>query len=191
VTEMTTYRYSSQPALGGLTIVLAEIKDLEMVEITAWVGTIDHVSRSVSEIMGIGPPERPNTVMCRGPLKIYWLGPNRWLLVRPSDGERNLARVLYACLSPHSAAVVDVGAGRSVFIISGSASRELLAKGLPLDLSAREFPPNHCAQTAYANIQVLVHASREEEFQILVSRSLSAHLLEVLTDAGLEFAGSV
>lgn len=170
-------------------VALAERIGLEMVQVVARWGSSQEVHGVLSEVLGIPPPVQPNTVATRELTRIIWLGPDRWLILRPAGG--GLAAELTARLPPSSAAVVESGAGRRVFTLSGPRAREVLAKHLPLDLASTEFPAGRCAQSAIAHIGVLVHAESEDTFDILVQRSFARHLWEVLIDAGLEFGVDV
>lgn len=166
-------------------VALIERSGLEMAEVSAWRGTSREVHRVITEVLGVPPPEQPNTVSIRGSTRIIWLGPDRWLILRPAGG--GLASELIARLPSDTAAVVESGAGRCMFTISGLRSREVLAKHLPLDLSGIRFPVGRCAQSAMAHMDVLVHAESEGTFDVLVHRSFARDLWEVLIDAGLEF----
>lgn len=170
-------------------VTLLERTGLEMVQVSAWRGASREVRDALTAALGVPPPEQPNTVSVRELTRIMWVGPDRWLILRPGDG--GLTRELTARLSSAGAAVVESGAGRRMFTLSGPCARAVLAKHLPLDLSAPEFPVGHCAQSAMAHMGVLVHAEREETFVILVHRSFAQHLWEVLIDAGLEFGVDV
>jgi sarcosine oxidase, subunit gamma len=166
-------------------VALGERTGLEMVEVSAWRGTSRKVCRVITEVLGVPPPEQPNTVSTREATRIIWLGPDRWLILRPVGG--GLASELIARLPRDAAAVVEAGAGRRIFTISGSRSRDVLAKHLSLDLSGMKFPAGRCAQSAMAHMGVLVHAESEGTFAVLVHRSFARDLWEVLIDAGLEF----
>jgi heterotetrameric sarcosine oxidase gamma subunit len=169
---------------GGVKI--AERTGLEMAQVSAWPETSREVSRILGEFLGVSPPERPNGVANQGQQRILWLGPDRWLIVRPAENE-NLASELVARLPSEAAAVVESGAGRCVFIVSGPRARDVLAKLLPLDLSAAQFPVGSCAQSAMAHIGVLVCVEGEDVFEIFVYRGFGRYFWEILCDASPEF----
>jgi methylglutamate dehydrogenase subunit D len=162
-----------------------------MVQVSAWPATLDTVLQTLADVTGVHPPEHPNTVASQGPTRILWLGPERWLIVRPGSSGRDLVSELTEKLSSDAAAIVELSAGRCVFAISGPLAREVLAKELPLDLSLGEFPIGHCAQNSMAHIGVLVNATGEDAFDIFVYRGFAQHLWEILTDAALEFGVDV
>lgn len=175
--------------------VLSERTGIELVQVTAWPATVDEAVRILSELLSLSPPRRPNAVATSGNTSILAVGPGRWLIVRPAhsrgeapSGEPPLGAKLAAALPRDTAAVLELSAGRRIFIVSGPRSKDLLAKYLPLDLFGSELLGGHCAQSAMAHIGVLLHVRSEEVFEIHVSRSFSRHLWEILADAAIEFA---
>ena len=165
-------------------VLLQERTGYEMVQLTAWPTTDAQTRLAVSAMLGLEPPNRPNTVSALGPLRILALGPLRWLIVRPARTPC-LTDGLAATLTCDTATVVDLSAGRCALTVSGERSRELLAKHLPLNLSEPAFPAGHCAQTAAGHIGVLLHAESRHTFAVYVYRSFARHLAEMLTDTSL------
>jgi heterotetrameric sarcosine oxidase gamma subunit len=190
VAKVMDYR-PGPPGPTGKGVALVERMGFQMVQVSTWPTTSDGVSQILAHILGVRPPEQPNTVSSRDPIKIFWFAPNRWLVVRPAKSHPDLASELTQPLPANSAAVVELGAGRCIFTVSGPRSRDILAKQLPIDLSKSRFPAGRCAHSAIAHIGVLVHAESEDAFEILVYRSYARHLWEVLTDAALEFRSAV
>jgi heterotetrameric sarcosine oxidase gamma subunit len=176
--------------LSGATspgVTLAERSGLEMVQVSAWPATSNSVVRILTEVLGVQPPEQPNTVASREQTKILSVGPYRWLIVRPAEHQRDLAAELVARLPTDASAVVELGAGHCVFAILGPRARDVLAKQLPLDLSESKFPAARCVRSAMAHISVLVHCEGKDALEVFVYRGFAQHLWEMLTDAALEF----
>lgn len=165
-------------------ILLKERMGFELAHLAAWPTTGGEARFAVSTMLGLEPPERPNTVKVLGPLKILSVAPHRWLIVRPARTP-SLRDELSAKVASDTAAVVDLSAGRCVFTISGERSRELLSKHLPLDLSERQFSAGRCAQSAIGRIDVLLHAESRNMLAIYVCRSLAQHLSEMLADSAI------
>jgi sarcosine oxidase subunit gamma len=68
----------------------------------------------------------------------------------------------------------------------------VLAKGCPLDLHPRAFPPGACAQSLLAKVAVLIHLqdddrARGPSFDVYVARSFAHYLWMWLEDAGREY----
>ncbi len=70
----------------------------------------------------------------------------------------------------------------------------VLAKGCPLDLHPRAFPPGSCAGSLLAKASVLIHLVEDEPhpvFDLYVSRSFAHYLWAWIEDAGLEYGVQV
>ncbi|MEO5692499.1 MAG: sarcosine oxidase subunit gamma family protein [Usitatibacter sp.] len=171
-------------------ISIVERTGLAMVQVSTWPDS-DAAARScIAGVVGLELPPGANTAAMDGPNRILWLGPHRWLVVAPLAPDRDLAAELAAGLPPAIAAVVDVGAGRQVLQVSGSRTRDLLAKELPIDLHPSAFPVGHCVQGSMAHVGVLIHALAANTFDIFVYRAFARHLREMLEDAATEYATS-
>ena len=160
---------------------------LDMIQVSAWPATSGEVCRILTEVLGVSPSMQPNAVTELGSVEILNLAPLRWLAVWPVQTQREYASKLAMRLPPDLAAITEVGAGRCVLCLSGPRSRDVLAKLLPIDLSAPRFSVGQCVQSAIAHIGVLVNAAGDDAFEIFVYRSFARHLSEVLMDASLEF----
>ncbi len=142
------------------------------------------------------PTEADNTAghddLASGP-RALWLGPDEWLVVTADDDRVSVLSSLRAALGREHAATVDASDGRTVIRVRGSRSRDVLAKGCPLDLHPRHFPAGRCAHSLIAGIGALIHATATDAkgadavYEVYVHRSLAAHLWAWLEDAGREY----
>ena len=142
---------------------------------------------AVAGHLGTPPPVEPNTVAEGTDCSILWLAPRRWLVVSSRRSPQDLEGSLRAALGDVSAAVTDVSNGRTVIRVSGRATRELLAKGCPLDFHGRRFRPGDCAQSNLGQIATLFHAVGDDRIDIYFARAFAVSLWEWLTDAAAEF----
>lgn len=173
---------------GGAGVVLWERRPLHLFHISGPPGNADFLA-AVRERAGVAPPLAANTVARDGATTMLWLAPDRWLLVtpEPAAGDRE-SGLKPGDFAQFSAAVTDVGHGRTVIRAEGPAVRDLLAKGCTLDFHPRSFPPGTCAQSILGAINVLVHALPDgDAFEIFVARGFAVALWEWLTDAATEF----
>jgi heterotetrameric sarcosine oxidase gamma subunit len=77
--------------------------------------------------------------------------PERWLLLSaPATAGAAAAQWQAACAA--SGAAVDLSSGLAGFFLSGSATREALARGCRLDLDPQLFPPGRAAATIMAQV---------------------------------------
>ena len=102
------------------------------------------------KVVGAEPPTKANTVVESGDYRIYWLGPDEWLIVTPAGKQGELREALQKALDGVFSSVVDNSSGLTMLHISGDNAGALLATDCPLDLHPREFKPGQCAQTRLA-----------------------------------------
>ena len=104
----------------------------------------------VLKVLGCEPPTQANTVIDAGDKRIYWLGPDEWLVVTPTGQQNKLKADLLDALDGVFCSVVDNSSGLTMIHITGDNAAELLASDCPLDLHPRAFQPGQCAQTRLA-----------------------------------------
>lgn len=142
----------------------------------------------VKTATGLDIPIQANRFTATGERACLWLGPNEWLITGPSGSGQNLAGEIRAALVGQQAAVTDVSESRTVILIQGPRARDLLQKGMPIDLHPREFQPGHCAQTHIAGANVIVRQLDDgPTFEILVLNSFAEHLWLWLESASREY----
>jgi heterotetrameric sarcosine oxidase gamma subunit len=184
------YRPGDSGMIGphGPGIMIAEIRPLAMVQIAARGETAAAVRASVAMALGVAPDAASNRVASNGTTTILWAGPERWLVVEPERGERDLDALLRAALAGTEAAVTDIGNGRTVLRIAGPHSRDLLAKGSAIDFHVRAFPAGVCAQGLLGHVGALFHAVDEvSTFDLHVARSYAQTVWEWLIESAAEY----
>ncbi len=133
-------------------------------------------------------PVVPNTIGA-GNRRIYWLGPDEWLVVCSVSEARNLIAELRESLSAQHASVTDVTGGQIAMQLSGSGAREVLCKGCTLDFRPRSFEVGSCAQSGLAKANVLIGLlDNQPTFQIIVRRSFAEYLALWLRHAAREYS---
>lgn len=138
---------------------------------------------AAERILGQSIPQAANTFTASGH-KVYWLGPDEWLIVTGAECVRGLGSELAEALSGSHAAVNDVSGGNVELLVSGVDARTVLAKGCALDLHPREFAPGQCAQTGLGKATVLLAAARDRStYAIVVRRSFSDYVCRWLANA--------
>lgn len=121
--------------------------------------------------------------------RVYWLGPDEWLIVTAADRAADIASRLGAETAAMHAAVNDLSGGQITLGLAGPRVRDLLAKGCTLDLHPDVFSPGDCAQTGLAKANVLLGLiDTGPTFELIVRRSFSDYLCRWLSDAGREYA---
>jgi sarcosine oxidase, subunit gamma len=147
---------------------------------------------AVGRVLDLLLPGEPCTSAAKAQIAALWLGPDEWLVTCPAGEVARLQSSLREALADVHAAVTDLTDGRVAFRLAGPSARDVLAKGTPLDLHPRVFPPGSCAQSLLAKASVLFHlldddGERGPSFDVYVSRSFAHYLWMWLEDAGREY----
>ncbi len=93
----------------------------------------------VLKALGTEPPIETNTVKQEGDLRIFWLGPDEWLVVTPAGQQTEIKSALTNALDGVFSSVVDNSSGLTMIEITGAQAADLLATDCPLDLHPRAF----------------------------------------------------
>lgn len=118
-------------------------------------------------------------------LSIAWVGPDGWLAFAAGVGD--LEDMLRDALGGH-AAVADLSDGRCVLRIAGPKARDLLMKGVAIDLHPRAFQPSDTAITLLGHISVqIIQASDEPAYDLIFARSVAEDVWHWLAEAGGEY----
>jgi sarcosine oxidase subunit gamma len=133
--------------------------------------------RGVESVLQQPLPLEPNTVSGRTH-RLFWLGPDEWLLVVARGEVSELVCRLEDALRDRHAAVNDLSGGQVMLRLAGPSASEVLAAGCALDLQPASFPPGRCAQTGLAKAAVLLcPLPAGAGFELVVRRTLADYLL--------------
>jgi sarcosine oxidase, subunit gamma len=143
---------------------------------------------AVKGAAGVDIPAEANRFTQTGERACLWLGPNEWLIVGPGGAERELTAGLRTVFVGLHAAVTDVSESRTTILLQGPRGRDLLQKGMPIDLHPREFQPRHCAQTHIAGANVILRQlDGQPAYEVFVLNSFAEHLWLWLESAAREY----
>lgn len=152
---------------------------------------------AVEKVLGVAPPVAANTVNESAQGAVYWLGPDEWLAVVSGDRTEAVEAQLRAALAGVRSAVTDVSSGQTVVVLRGSAARDVLGKGCPLDLHPKVFAVGQCAQSHLAKAGILVRpippagACEDGAYEIVFRRSFADYVWAWLGDAAAEYGFTV
>jgi sarcosine oxidase subunit gamma len=134
-------------------------------------------SSAVKDATGADLPPAPNTVSTADDVRILWLGPNEWWVVAPDTKRAEMLEKLRQAFAGQHTAVIDVSESRTVITITGRAAREVLARGISLDLHLRAFGPGQCAQTGMAKANIVLHQiDSQPSYEIYILKSFADYL---------------
>lgn len=183
---------------GGGGLVVAEHVGFGLASVTMRRGRREEFCAAIAGRFGIAL-EAGAKVSVGGDVMFIGTGPGSWLAMKRSGGWR-FADELRAALG-ETAAVCDQSSGYGVLRLSGPCVREVLAKGVPIDLDPVVFVPGDAAVTLASHVGIVlwrVDRGRADEapaFDIAVSRSFVGsfwHWLEAsAATVGLSVTGEV
>lgn len=168
---------SSSPGLA-----IEPRENLTMASFAAGKGRVQALMAAIREVYGVELPRRPERVVGNG-IAFVWLGPDQWLAVAERTSGRDLEVELKQRIQG-LASVVDQSDGRVVVRISGARARDVLAKGVPIDLHPRAFGVNAVAITHASHIGVIMwQLDDAPTFELAMFRSYADSFAHWLLEA--------
>jgi sarcosine oxidase subunit gamma len=148
------------------------------------------LSRLVEAKLGLALPRAPK-IASGATHDAIWVGPEQWLLRAAS---RDGFQPLLAELAPH-VAVSDQSDARAALRLSGRHVRDMLAKGVMLDLHPAAFAVDDAASTiiAYIGVQLwrLPDGPDGAVFEIMLPRSMAGSFWSWFAASAAEFGCAV
>jgi len=175
---------------GTTGIVIEEISDLAFASITAKREKHFALINAVNTAFGIVLPDAPRRVT-RGHVTFAAIGPDQWIASANSADAVGFAARVRARLGPF-AAVSDQSDARLVLRVSGPRVRDMLAKGVPVDLHPKTFRPGDiaCTVVGYINTQIDM-LDDALTYQLAAPRSMAGSFWSWLTASAAEFGYDV
>lgn len=179
-------RYGKMAGEPG--VIVAERLGLGLATVAACKGA--PVRAAVKASYGVDLPD--DSTVARGPeVSFVGYGPGQWLAVSEALAGEALARDLAQRLKG-LASISDQNGGRTVLRLSGSRARDVLAKGLPIDLHPSAFGPGSAATSTISLMGVqLWQVDDAPTYDIALFRSVSASFWRWLTASAEEFGYEV
>ena len=160
---------------GEPSLVITELTGLGLATVACRKGQAAALSAAVRNAYGVDLPAS-SRVAQGAAVRFIGYGPGQWLAVSEALANEALASELAAKLQG-LASVSDQSGGRTVLRVSGNRARDVLAKGLPLDLDPRAFPLGSAATSAISHIGVqLWQADDMRSYDLGLSKSFGKFL---------------
>jgi len=164
--------------------------DIALAAVSARAGTGAVLAERMAAAVGLVPPACPACVT-KGDTSLVWASPDQWLALR--RGVTGVARFGFApelaTALGGAASVTEMTGSRTILRLSGARLRDALAKVVPLDLEATNFPAGAAALTngGYMPIQLWRLGGDEPVFELACYRSYGESLAEALLHAAGEY----
>ncbi len=146
-------------------------------------------AQAAQQAFGVGLPATP-AVSTGSDIEFVWSGPGQWLALEP-QGNAALEARLVAAFGAH-ASVFDQSGSRQLLELSGPRVRDVLAKGMSIDLHPRAFKTGDVAVTTASHLAVhLWQVADDPIYRLLVVRTYFDSLWQWLALSAAEYGCEV
>jgi len=139
--------------------------------------------RAITPITG-KLPSNPGIAIESNGRTIIRVGPDQFWFVGPENDDEFATKLSRRC------AMTPLSHSRTRIFLEGTPTRQVLAKGIPLDFHESAFKPRQFAMTGLHHTPVLVHCVDINLFHLYAMRTFALSVWDWLSDAALEFADS-
>jgi sarcosine oxidase subunit gamma len=173
-------------AAGPAGVTVQPRDDLALAIVMAGKGRAAEVADAVRTLYRIELPSGPRRVAA-GPLAFIGVAPGQWVAVEQGGNPLTFAARLTEALAG-IASVSDQSDSRAVLRLAGPRARDVLAKGLALDLHPRVFGPGDAALSVIALIGAhLWQIDDAPTYEIAVFRSMAGSFAEFIRVSAAEY----
>jgi len=179
-------RYGRAGATG---VVIEERTDFAFASVTCKHGKHFALINAVNTAFGIVLPDGPRRAS-RGYVTFAGVGSDQWIATAGGTDAAGFAARVRGRIGPF-AAVSDQSDARLVLRVSGPRVREVLAKGVPIDLHPKAFKPGDIACTVVGYINTQIDMLDEATYQLAAPRSMAGSFWSWLAASAAEFGYEV
>lgn len=168
---------------------IEDLSNLTIASITSAKGKSTDVKAAIEKAYGVALPSSPARVTGNG-IAFIWHGPDQWMAIADRGAtDRDIEAELKPLIG-NIAAIVDQSDGRAVLRVSGTRVRDVLAKGVSIDLHPSAFKPNSVAITHAAHIGCIIwQTDAASTYEIAMFRSFADSFMGWLTHSAAEYTG--
>lgn len=174
---------------GAPGVVVREVTDFALASVLVRNGQHAAASAAAERAFGVALPDRPVRTAGRG-IEFIGTGPGQWLALAehtPIGIEEQLTAVL-----PGVVSVVEQSDSRVLLELSGPSVRDLLAKGVAVDLHPRAFRTGDAALTTASHLGVqLWQTSDAPAYRVLAIRTYFGSFWSWLASSAAEYGAQV
>lgn len=139
-----------------LSISITEVATLGMIDVRG-LASDEKFLATIKPVLGIDLPREPRTSTTQGDITALWLSVDQWVVLCPREDAGALATALTTTLEGIHSLVCNMSDARAIIRLEGNGTREVLMKGMAVDL----FDPGCGAGTVrralFAGIAALFH----------------------------------
>ncbi|MCP5084218.1 MAG: hypothetical protein GY948_21230 [Alphaproteobacteria bacterium] len=170
---------------GDAPVTITEITGRDIVQLAAWPDTVGAVSSKAAKPVGVAMPSDTKTASAKGKTSVFKTAPEKFLIV--SELKASMGDGLRETFEADQAVVTELGHSRTILRVAGDAARDVLARGVPVDLHPDEFARSAFAQTGIHGISVLCTRSGPDQFDLIVPRNFAVVIYEWLEETAAQY----
>ena len=143
------------------------------------------IARGLDKVIGTTLPQA-NRINVSGLRSIVWCGPDEWMILTGAG----LAEIIMAELDVPQAghvAVTNVSDALGGIYISGTHSRDVLAKHCSLDFRPEVFTRGMAQQSLLSHASVTIICREQNDFLIMGRTSFMPYIAALMMDAAIEY----
>lgn len=168
-------------AAGGRPLRIREVRGWHLIQLSAFGGRDSALRAALEPVLG-GPPPRAAAQVAHAHARIYGTAQGQyWIIATDAAWLAGLAGAVppgLGCVTPLSHSRLRLG-------VQGPPVRQLLAKGIAIDLHPDAFPVGAFAQTGLHHTGIFLERSGDDRFELYVQRTFAAWIWDWLIDAAL------
>jgi methylglutamate dehydrogenase subunit D len=171
--------------LPNARVRLSERRGVSLATVMVRNGKYGELSDALNRAFGLELPA-PGRRLSNGSLALTWSSPGQWL-ARAERTDRSAFEIRLRSALSSVASISNQSDGRTILRIAGAGARDVLAKGVPIDLHPTVFGPGQTASTVVAHINChFWQLDNTPTFEFAVFRSFALEFWKFLTEAAAE-----
>jgi heterotetrameric sarcosine oxidase gamma subunit len=172
-------------------VVITEMSNIALASVIARKGKVKFASEAAKHSFGCKLPHTPRRVEGKS-IEFLWSGPRQWLALARSGYKPSEFGAALNVIFLDLALIAEQSDGRCILQICGPRARDVLAKGLSIDLHSRAFHTDDTAVTVGALIGVQIwQLDDTPTYEIAVFRSFARSFWRFLSEAAAEYGYDV
>ena len=165
-------------------LTLGEAPGFALLQATAFPGAVNELARIAQGLLGADLPLKVGVATRAAQHTLFKIGPESFWIVGPAGAWEAALR---DAVPGEVGSVLSLSHGRTRLFIEGAASREVLCRGIGIDLHPEVFRTDAFALTELVHTPVLLHRCAAHRYELYVLTTYAEWVWDWLADAALPF----
>lgn len=167
---------------GRRRLKIGQAGNFSLVHVRGFPGTLDKLESAIGRALGIHLPSRLGESVHTAEQLVLKIGPERFWIIGVQD---HCAETLRGVVFPTIGSITTLSHARACLFIEGPQAREVLSKGIAVDLHPNLFYCGACALTGLQQVPVMLHRADQCRYELYVPRTSADWIWGWLEDAAL------